>query len=470
MPFRSRSILALSLLAALGLTACVRTIPDATPADIPALETALAASPDNPEVQTRLGVAYFRANRFEDSRTVLNAAVEDGAQDGPTYLYLGLANEELESWTEARQSYSEYLQVGQSGPLQGQIEDRLRLIARRELEAQAANALAAEDQLSGQPPTPRSVAVLPLRLVTDNPDLEPLSVALADMIITDLALSNALTVLERTQVQALVDEMNMTEAGLTESATGARAGRMLRAEHVVQGAATTIGAEGLRLDADLLNTVQGQSAGSVSGEETLEALFDMEKQIVFDILDLLGVELTPAERQAIDENRASNLLAFLAYGRGLQALDNGNYGDAQAAFGESLSLDPGFGQAAAGEDEAGSMDRQAPVTPTGLGDQGSGEFGGTIAPATPARPGGLGGTLGNVDNGVNPSPTAGQIDRGTTGGTGTGGGQTRDPVQESTGQDGRPSTTTTTIRITIPRPTGVGIMLGRLMQLGGGIR
>lgn len=57
--------------------------------------------------------------------------------------------------------------------------------------------------------------------------------------------------------------------------------------------------------------------------------------------------LTPAERQLVDRQATSNLNAFLAYSRGLQASDDGRFEDASRFFDEARGLDPGFGAASA---------------------------------------------------------------------------------------------------------------------------
>ena len=263
----------------LGVTAvlagCASGLPEVSAADVPRLRQASTADPGNLDVRTQLGVALYKAERFDEARTTLGTVVDDGAGTGAAFLYLGLANEAMEDWGGARAAYSSYLDVGSWDPLKDQLRERLLLMVRRELQAESQNALAQEDQLSAAAPRPRTVAVFPFRLISDNQDLLPLQVAMADMMITDLSLSNALTVLERTQIQSLLDEMALSETGYTASATGARAGRLLRSEHVVQGALTTLGTDALRFDADVLNTEQARSAGSIQSEDQLEALFNM---------------------------------------------------------------------------------------------------------------------------------------------------------------------------------------------------
>ena len=453
--------LVLFLAATATLTACAKRIPDANPDDIPALRSELAVDPTNVTTGTRLGIALYKAEQYTEARDVLRQAETNGSELGANYLYLGLANEAIGESTRARAAYQRYLDTGNYGPLLDDIRDRLQLLVRQELQVEARAALALEDSLSAADPEPRSIAVFPFRLI-GNEAMNPLRVALADMMITDLSVSNALTVLERTQIQSLLNEMSMTDAGLTEEATGARAGRLLRAEHVVQGALTTVGQNDIRFDAEVLNTVRSASAGQVADEDALESIFDLEKAAVFQVLDVLGVTLTPAERAAIDENRSDNLLAFLAYGEGLQAMDRGDYQAASGFFNQAIRLDPGFTAAQSQSSEAAALDDASTTTTTAIAAVAVNELSNNTIGGPPAGTGngtgGLTGTLNDVGNGVNPTPTGGQIDLGNTGGTGGGtgdGGTKRDPVQESGGSEGKTQPTTAVIRITIRRPGGL---------------
>ncbi len=431
-----------TLLLLLAGSACATGMPRVDPGDIPRLEREIAADPQNTDLQVQLGMGQFAAEDYDQALATLQAAVDAGNESGPALLYLGLTQEEFENWTAAREAYTRYLATGATGPLEEQIRKRMQLIAQNALKQQAQQALAQEAELSGAPPTPRSLAVFPFGFNSDREDLEPLIYALSDMMITDFAVSNALTVLERSQIQTLLDEMALTDAGYAEPATGARAGRLLRAEHVVQGVITTLGEETLRLDTDVLNIPRGASAGTLSSEDALQNLFDIEKDLVFrTIRDVLNVELTPAEEQQIRDNRSENILAFLAYGRGLRARDQGDYATALAAFQQANALDPGFGAAA---DAAGATEDMSDAVGTSTAD--------VASTGTPTAAG----TLSGAAESVNPTPTSGTLDKGDTetGSTPATTTEKRDPVQESQGQETVAKPPTAQIRIVIKRPGG----------------
>jgi tetratricopeptide (TPR) repeat protein len=431
---------------------CAHGLPEA--ADLPALRAALAQQPDDIDLQTRVGIAQFKAGLHQEAIATLGPVVQTGEATGVAYLHLGLANEEVENFAAAREAYTSYIASDDPDPVKDQVRGRLQLVVRRELQEQARQSIAQEAQLSQQPPAVRSVAVFPFRLTAANEELEPLQVALADMMITDLGMSGGLTVLERTQIQSLLTEMALNEAGYTEETQGARAGRLLRAEHVVQGALTPLG-EQIRFDANVVNTERGSSAGNMGQQQQLEALFDLEKVIVFEVLRILGVELTPAEREAINENRAENLLAFLAYGRGLQAMDRGDFAAAAQFFNQAIQLDPGFEAARLQSQAADEIADASTSTTNDLADAASNAALGAAPDVTAVPASDIAQTLSNVDQGVNPTPTVGTIDLGATGAASTGSAQqnqTRDPVQESSGSDDVTTGSTAKVMIQIRRP------------------
>jgi tetratricopeptide (TPR) repeat protein len=454
-------------LLAVGLGACASGLPNVEAVDVPRLEQAVAQSPEDTDLQVQLGMAQYKAGDFDAAGTTLQGAIDAGNQSGAAFLYLGMAQEERQDWSAARDAYNQYLVVGSSTEAMTEVRKRLTLIGRNLLRVQAQQALAQEAQVAGGGQvTARSVAVLPLGFNSDREDLEPLIYAISDMMTTDFAVSNALVVLERAQIQALLDEMALTSSGYAEPTTGARAGRMLRAEHVFQGVLTTLGDTDLQTDADVLNVPNTSSEGQLTEAAALNGLFDMEKQIVIrTIREILGVALTPAEEQAILENRMSNVLAFLAYGRGLRELDRGNYDAAQAEFEASVQLEPGgFASRTAAMNEVANLLDAAVQTTADLGgiagvtgETGLGAFGPPPSGVTQdLGTTSLTGTLDHVTQSVSPRPTTGTLDKGPTdtsrGGTDTQ--EKRDPVQEVGGTDTFPGTVDAQVTIVIQRPGG----------------
>ncbi|HET9949941.1 MAG TPA: hypothetical protein VFQ22_13550, partial [Longimicrobiales bacterium] len=193
--------------------------------------------------------------------------------------------------------------------------------------------------------------------------------------------------------------------------------------------------------------------------------FDMEKQLVIrTIREVLGVDLTPAEEQAILENRMDNVLAFLAYGRGLRELDRGDFAAAQRELQLSIELEPGsFTGRDAALAEASDLAGAAALSTADLGNlaTATGELGtrvlGPPASVTTDRVQGV--TLANVSNGVAPPPTGPTLDLGSTAGaheriSASTRDTRRDAVQEAVGGETVPGAGGVQITVVIPRPGG----------------
>jgi TolB-like protein len=349
----------------LGLAGCAGggalRVSDITPESIPALEAARTARPEDANALGRLGVAYFKAERFADARQVLDGAVARDARSGIAAVYLGMATEAIGDFPAARLAYTHYIAIARSGDLRETARRRLALVGRHEMEFQARQALAQEATLAQLPPEANTIAVMPFSYSGTNAEIQPLTRGLAQLVVTDLAKSRQIRVLERERMQAILSEMRLADSGLTDSGTALRGGRLLRAARVVQGTIVEVG-PALRVDAAVVDVATAGVAGSAGASDALNRLFDLEKQVVLSIFSTLGIQLSDQERAAIEQRPTQNVQAFLAYSRGLVAEDNGDFNGAREAFGQAAGLDPSFRAASQGATAAGDLSIAAQQT------------------------------------------------------------------------------------------------------------
>jgi TolB-like protein len=349
----------------LGLAGCAGggalRVSDITPQAIPALEEARAAHPGDANTLGRLGVAYFKAERFADARRVLDSAVARDAHNGIAAIYLGMATEAVGDFPAARTAYQHYIAIGRSGELKETARRRLALVDRHEMEFQARQALAQEATLAQTAPDANTVAVMPFSYSGTNREIQPLTRGLAQLVVTDLAKSRQIRVLERERMQAILTEMRLADSSAADPRTALRSGRLLRASRVVQGTIAERGAN-LRVDAAVVDVATAGVAGSAGATDALNRLFDLEKQVVLSIFTSLGIQLSDQERAAINQRPTQNVQAFLAYSRGLEAEDRGDFNGAREAYGEAAGLDPSFRAAAQGASAAGDLSLAAQQT------------------------------------------------------------------------------------------------------------
>src|SRR5213080_5130757 len=81
----------------------------------------------------------------------------------------------------------------------------------------------------------------------------------------------------------------------------------------------------LRVDAAVIEVPTTRVAGSTNDDRALDQLLTLEKNIALGLFQQLGVTLTTAERNAIEQRPTRSLAAFLAYSRGLLSEDEGRF-------------------------------------------------------------------------------------------------------------------------------------------------
>jgi TolB-like protein len=210
-------------------------------------------------------------------------------------------------------------------------------------EAAAREAIANERALRATMPAGRTVAVMPLAAPASDTMLAPLSYGLADLMMTDLAQSRQITVVDRLQLDAMLRELALTGSGRVDQATAPRVGRLIQARQLVVGAVAQPAARrDIALDVRVADVGAGAVRQGIRATAPLDDIFRAEKELVFRLFDQLGVTLSAAERAAIEQRRTASIAALLAYSRGVQLEVQGNYDAAAAQFERAKTLDPAF--------------------------------------------------------------------------------------------------------------------------------
>lgn len=327
----------------IGLTGCaggMRTGP-VTPEELESLDLLAEQHARDAGELTRIGIRFFEAGRLERAADVLGAALAIDPREFPAVVYRGLAFERLDQVDSARQVYRNAIARGMPGGDRRELEGRLTVLDRRQLRSEIRAVLAREATLGTIPAPPHSLAILPWTFVGSDSTLRPLERGIAHLLLTDLAKVSRLVLVERERVQVLLEEMAAGTNGRVDPATAARSGRLLGAAHVLQGVVReTADGRGVTLEAQVVRTRDGEVAATGRVSEGLSDLYAMEKAIVFQVIEQLGIPLSPAESREISERPRADLQAFLAFSRGLEAGDRGDWQAASAFFARAATRDP----------------------------------------------------------------------------------------------------------------------------------
>ncbi len=208
-------------------------------------------------------------------------------------------------------------------------------------------AIANERALDPRSFPPRSVGVAPFRVSARDTSLDVLGYGIADLLLSDLAVSSQLVVVERLQVDAILRELNRRASGRVDTTSAPRLGRLLGARQIVAGQIAIQPDDRLRLDGRVANTITGSINPAVSNASTLNNVLDAEKQLAFALFDRLQVSLTPAERARVDRRATRSIAALLAYSRGVRDEIGGDFPAAMREYQDAVRRDPAFRQAGA---------------------------------------------------------------------------------------------------------------------------
>src|SRR5512133_210730 len=200
-------------------------------------------------------------------------------------------------------------------------------------------ALAAENRLDVSSIPAQTLAVVPFTVAQRDTLLTPLGFGLAEMLATDLAVSPKLRLLDRLRIDAILRELDLVDKGITDPRTAPRAGRLMGARRLLIGNIGS-GANGtVRLQARIVDVVDGTVQDLVSAEAPLARIIDAEKALALLLFERLGVTLTPAQRLAIEQRQTTQLATLVEFGRGAEAEARGDATGAMKAFEDASRLD-----------------------------------------------------------------------------------------------------------------------------------
>ena len=309
----------------------------------------IATHPDAKKPVEKLGYAYLKAEQFDNAIEQFEKVLSADPESSLAALYLGqayLENDNLEKALEAWRPFSKDTE----SPAGKEIKRLLTLLEIANAKKMAADAVQGEKALATESLKPNSYAIFYFEDLSPNKDMRAVQKALASMVISDLSQIESINVVERVRLQALLDEMQLGQTGLIDLATAPKAGRLLGAEKLVVGSLNP--ADKLRVNTSTASTGEGKVLSSFSLADDLERFFVIQKEIVYNIVDANNIKLSSAEKAIIDNYHTKNFEAFSMYGKGLDALDSGDWAAAKNFFDRAYELDPNFMLAKDGGDSS----------------------------------------------------------------------------------------------------------------------
>ncbi|HET9697437.1 MAG TPA: protein kinase [Terriglobales bacterium] len=189
-----------------------------------------------------------------------------------------------------------------------------------------------------------SIAVLPLKNLSNDPEQEYFSYGMTDALITDLSKISALRVISRTSVMGYRD----TTKRIPDIA------RELNVDGIIIGAVQRSGNH-VRITAQLVRGNTDRNVWAESYEGDSENILSLQDQVARAVANEIQVKLTVQDQQRLASPRTVNPAAHELYLKGeyyLHALSSGQAFKAVEAFDQAIALDPTYASAHEGLAEA----------------------------------------------------------------------------------------------------------------------
>ena len=287
-------------------------------------------------------IAYYGLGKYKESFNLSKRILTIDNYNSAAIFYAGLNLEQKQKFSLAKRIYQYYQYVPESDPYYNLIKSRFQLMVEKEMEQRAKMAIKLEKSVGVGQLVDNTLAVLYFANLIEDPRWDAVGKGLAEMMITDFSQTDKLHVIERVQLQKLLDEMQLAMSGLAQPETAPRLGRLVRAQDIVHGGFMIKAGRFLTINSEIIDVAKSSAIETEEFKGELKDIIDIEKKIVFKTLDRLGIELTASQRRRIEENRTINVEAFLEFCKGLDNYDRGELIAALNHFRAALRFDKNF--------------------------------------------------------------------------------------------------------------------------------
>lgn len=184
------------------------------------------------------------------------------------------------------------------------------------------------------------LSVLYFKNASGQAEYDWMAKGLADMLITDLARFGELEIVEREELQKILEEQELGLSAAFDEEKSVEVGKLLQASALALGHFAVAGGR-LRIDVKIEGVEDGAVKSAVSVEGTPEGVFELERALADKVAAGFGLAPAPASDPAAAQGTAS-VAAIAQYYKGIALKDEKKFDDAAVCFKASLAADPSF--------------------------------------------------------------------------------------------------------------------------------
>ena len=181
----------------------------------------------------------------------------------------------------------------------------------------------------------------------DKENFDALQKGIAGMLISELAQNPAARVVEREDIQRLLDEQNLGSSGRVDPQTAAKVGKLVGARYVVLGTFLDFYGD-FRVDARLVNVETSEIVKVESDRMQRDHLYDIIRTVASQLMK--DASLPPLPKPASDQRMSRQVPteALTYYSRALLYQDRGQREKAVDMYQRAIAVFPAYAEAAEG--------------------------------------------------------------------------------------------------------------------------
>ncbi|MFH2071191.1 MAG: CsgG/HfaB family protein [Elusimicrobiota bacterium] len=172
-------------------------------------------------------------------------------------------------------------------------------------------------------------------------DFDWMRKGIADMVISDLSKIKKIKVVQRENLQKVLEEQKLALTGIISEDSAVKAGNILGANVILLGSFIVFNNE-IRIDGQLIDIKTSEVIDGVMVAGKVSKFLLLEKQFSMELLKKLGVKLTPENQKLIKHIETENLDALKYNYEGISAIDDKQIAKALELFKKATQIAPEY--------------------------------------------------------------------------------------------------------------------------------